>query len=381
MVSPWKQKRRHRRRRIVTPRHEKPLPMTTAKSLVVIDLTSGRVLAERKAREPRSVASLTKVVTALVTLRLCQQNGLDLSTTYLPVSKRASSIRGTSACLQEGDVLTVRDLLHALLLPSGNDAATTLAEGCGRLMLEAKVGKEVAADVGNIECEKCFVEEMQRESDRVGNVSGSTNFLNPHGMDQRKEEEEVEQKQAKKQCHLAYHHSTAKSMANFAVAALDFPMIESIVTTKKYSCQVKSGGGDGGGGGGGGAAAACDDAGTELRKFEWLNTNKMLWKSKHAIGMKTGWTKDAGPCLCSVMRVPVVMHCGSAESSRKSSPRTPRSPIKGRPTSSTIRKFRKVLVLTLGSESKSERWVEHTRIHRWARKHRNSAQSRAFDMI
>ena len=379
MVSPWKQKRRQRRRTIVTPRHEKPLPMTTAKSLVVIDLTSGRVLAERKAREPRSVASLTKVVTALVTLRLCRQNGLDLSTTYLPVSKRASSICGTSACLQEGDVLTVRDLLHALLLPSGNDAATTLAEGCGRLMLEAKVGKEVAADVGNIECEKHFVEEMQRESDRVGNVSGSTNFLNPHGMDQRKEEdeekEEVEQKQGEKQRHLAYHHSTAKSMANFAVAALSFPMIESIVTTKKYSCQVKS---DGGGGGG---AAACDDAGTELRKFEWLNTNKMLWKSKHAIGMKTGWTKDAGPCLCSVMRVPVVMHCGSVESPRKSSPRkssprkgSPRSPRKGRPTS-TIRKFRKVLVLTLGSESKSERWVEHTRIHRWARKHRNSAQS------
>jgi|TARA_B100000780_G_C20826485_1_gene328393 D-alanyl-D-alanine carboxypeptidase (penicillin-binding protein 5/6) len=118
-MSPSKYRRhpKHRNRH-TTP----PLPPTTAKAICVIDLRSGRCLAERNATKLHPIASLTKIVTALVTLRLSHQHQISLTETFFTVSKRASKIGGTTANLKPGDTLTILDLLYGLLLPSGNDA-------------------------------------------------------------------------------------------------------------------------------------------------------------------------------------------------------------------------------------------------------------------
>jgi len=80
------------------------------------------------------VASLTKIMTALVVLEMCSEWEIDFKTTYCRVSGRASEIGGTSAFVKKAVRFSILDLLHGLLLPSGNDAALVLSEHFGRLI-------------------------------------------------------------------------------------------------------------------------------------------------------------------------------------------------------------------------------------------------------
>lgn len=68
-------------------------------------------------RNSQHFTTLTKIVTALVTLRLSHQHQISLTETFFTVSKRASKIGGTTANLKPGDTLTILDLLYGLLLP------------------------------------------------------------------------------------------------------------------------------------------------------------------------------------------------------------------------------------------------------------------------
>jgi len=70
-------------------------------------------------------------MTAFVVIQIVRKIKLDTQKTMLQVSKTAVTVGGTSAKLRSGDVLSVWDLLHGLMLPSGNDAAMTLAEHFG----------------------------------------------------------------------------------------------------------------------------------------------------------------------------------------------------------------------------------------------------------
>jgi D-alanyl-D-alanine carboxypeptidase (penicillin-binding protein 5/6) len=74
------------------------------------------------------MASLTKIMTTLVTLQLCQELKLNMYKTWFRVSPYAAGMNGTSANLMENQRVTIYDLLYGLMLPSGNDAAVTLAE-------------------------------------------------------------------------------------------------------------------------------------------------------------------------------------------------------------------------------------------------------------
>ena len=87
-------------------------------------------------RERREIASLTKIMTCYVVLNLLTKFGLDERKELIEVSELVSTISGTSAELRMGDFITVWDLLHGLMLPSGNDAAFALAEHFGSLLLD-----------------------------------------------------------------------------------------------------------------------------------------------------------------------------------------------------------------------------------------------------
>ena len=82
-------------------------------------------------RERREIASLTKIRTCYTVLHLLERLGIDEKKYYICISDNAASTIGTSADLRKNDQITVWDLLHGLMLPSGNDAAVALAEHFG----------------------------------------------------------------------------------------------------------------------------------------------------------------------------------------------------------------------------------------------------------
>ncbi|QNU65709.1 D-alanyl-D-alanine carboxypeptidase [Ruminiclostridium herbifermentans] len=128
----------------------------SAGAAIVMDTVSGRVLYEKNAYKRSSIASTTKIMTAIVAL----ENGRDDEDVV--VSKRAASISGSQVNLQEGKTYKLGDLMYAMMLRSGNDAAIAIAEHIG----------------GSIEA---FAEIMNRKAAEIG--ATNTNFVTPHGLD------------------------------------------------------------------------------------------------------------------------------------------------------------------------------------------------------
>ena len=178
--------------------------------------------------ERREIASLTKIMTCYVVLKLLQRFNLDETTTMVEVSENAADIAGTSAELVEGDTLSVWDLLHGLILPSGNDAAIALAEFFGEKLLEEKKDNEtniVQKPRRNIyltrntqfweEAEICaFIEEMNKYAIELS--LKSTFFDSPHGLTN------------------WYNWSTALDLSKLCCLCMKSSKFASIVGTKHY---------------------------------------------------------------------------------------------------------------------------------------------------
>ena len=164
----------------------------SAQKAYVLDAVSGRVLYEKNATERSLIASTTKIMTALIVCERC--NVLD----RMRIPKEAVGIEGSSMYLQEGEVLTLQELLYGLMLSSGNDAAVALAIYCG----------------GTVEG---FAELMNDKARNLG-LTG-THFENPNGLDS------------------PGHYSTAKDLAKLAAYAMENPIFYKTVSTK----NVKAG--------------------------------------------------------------------------------------------------------------------------------------------
>ncbi len=159
----------------------------SAQKAVVMDADTGRILYERQARDRSLIASTTKIMTALV---ICQQcNVLD----RVAIPAEAVGIEGSSMYLQEGEVLTVQELLYGLMLRSGNDAAVALAIYCG----------------GTVEG---FAELMNDKARELG--LRDTHFVNPNGLD------------------APNHYSTALDLAKLAAYAMEDPIFARTVGAK-----------------------------------------------------------------------------------------------------------------------------------------------------
>ena len=170
------------------------------------------------------------------------------------ISPRSVGISGTSIYLREGEHLSVRQLLYGLMLVSGNDASVAIAE---------KVGGST----------KKFVDLMNETARKIG--AYNTHFDNPHGLDSKT------------------HYTTAKDLALITSYALKNPTFKEIVTTKNTKITSQEG------------------------KTRYLrNKNKLLFSLEGCIGVKTGFTDDAGRCLVSACEndnmgvVCVVLNCG-----------------------------------------------------------------------
>ena len=163
----------------------------SAEKAILLDAVSGRIIYEKNADSQSLIASTTKIMTALVVCEQC--NVLD----RMRIPKEAVGIEGSSMYLQEGEVLTIQELLYGLMLRSGNDAAVALAIYCG----------------GTVEG---FAELMNDKARMLG--MDESHFVNPNGLD------------------APDHYSTARDLAILAAYAMDNPIFYKTVSTK--SVQV-----------------------------------------------------------------------------------------------------------------------------------------------
>jgi D-alanyl-D-alanine carboxypeptidase len=110
------------------------IPKLHGKCWMAYDVNNQTTMLSRKPRKAREIASLTKIMTCYLVLKLVKKFNVDPEARSVKVSKTACMQGGTTAKLIRGDKLTVKELLFGLMLPSGNDAAFALAEYFGCLL-------------------------------------------------------------------------------------------------------------------------------------------------------------------------------------------------------------------------------------------------------
>lgn len=160
----------------------------SASSAIVMDATSGRILYEESAQEVRSIASITKLMTAFVAVAHWQGSLDD----PICIPDQWTGAEGSSVYLKGGEIWTLRELLYGLLLASGNDAAEAIAYACG----------------GDMET---FVTWMNETADTL--EMDNSHFSNPSGLEGEG------------------HYSTAYDMALLACAVLEDETLAEIVST------------------------------------------------------------------------------------------------------------------------------------------------------
>lgn len=166
----------------------------TAKSSIIMDLDSGRVLYENNADEERLIASITKIMTCIIAL---EEGDLDKE---VEAGEEILKMYGTSIYLELNEKMKLIDLLYGLMLRSGNDASVVIA-------------KEVAGT------EEKFVEMMNEKAKEIGMTN--TTFSNPHGLD-----EETK------------NYSTARDMAILSRYAYKNKTYRKIIGTEEYRVKT-----------------------------------------------------------------------------------------------------------------------------------------------
>lgn len=214
-----------------------------SKAGILVEVSTGRILFEKNSTEQMYPASTTKIMTAILVIENCE-----LSDSVTVTESALNNIpSGYVTCdLQAGETFSVQDLLYTLMVPSANDAAYVLAE-------------HVAGSVD------AFSDMMNSKARELGCTG--THFVNPNGI------------------HDSRHYSTAYDLYLIASYAMKNETFRELVSTTECSLP------------------ATDIYPSSDRVFsttnELLNSNNTNYYYKNAIGIKTGYTSQAGNCLVS----------------------------------------------------------------------------------
>ena len=214
-------------------------PEVSAQSAVVLTADTGTVLFEKDGHTPRPVASTTKIMTALLALEAAQERGDPL----VDITQEMVAVEGSSMGLQAGDSISLTGLAAGMLLASGNDAANAVA-----LYLE-----------GSLES---FAARMNQRAAALG--MEDTHFVTPSGLD-------GEDAQG------LGHLSTAYDMALLARAALEDQAFRQLCSSPSLAVEFAE----------------------PVKRVTYTNHNKLLAQYQGCVGVKTGFTKEAGRCLVS----------------------------------------------------------------------------------
>jgi len=201
-------------------------------SEIVIESSTGRVLYGKNINQKMFMASTTKILTAITVIENCNLSDI------VTVTDKTVGVEGSSIYLEEGEKLSVGNLLYGLMLRSGNDCAETLAIFCSGSIPE-------------------FANLMNKTAKKIG--ANHSNFVNPHGL------------------HDDNHYTTAYDLGVISAYAMKNPDFKKIVSTKSIKIPHTK------------------------REYDrvLVNKNKMLKEYDGATGIKTGYTKKAGRCLVS----------------------------------------------------------------------------------
>lgn len=203
---------------------------TSARAACILERQTGRVLFASDMHRRLPMASTTKVMTALLAI---EHGGLQDGVTC---SENAFGVSGTSIYLQQGETLTLEEMLLGLMLSSGNDAAVAIAEHIGGTTAQ-------------------FVAMMNARAREIGAVN--THFANPHGLPD------------------DAHYTTAYDLALIAREAMGNGVFRRLVSTQRASIPWQG----------------------RTYNRQLTNKNRLLSTYGGATGVKTGFTSKAGRCL------------------------------------------------------------------------------------
>ena len=205
----------------------------SAKSVILMEISTGKVLMELNPDEKLSPASITKVMTILLTFEALDNGKIALED-KVTASSNASSKGGSQIWLKEGEIMTVHELLKATVIASANDACTAL-------------GEYIAGD------EISFVAMMNERAKELG--MENTNFENCSGLDDS----------------VTNHYSTARDVAIMSCELMKHEKIKEYTTI--WMDTLRNG------------------------ETQLVNTNRLIRYYDGATGLKTGTTSKAGYCV------------------------------------------------------------------------------------
>lgn len=205
-----------------------------AKSAILIDPDSKRILYEKNIYEEVSVASLTKMMGLILIFEKIESGEIKYTDKVI-ASSNAAAMGGSQIWLSQGEELTVDELLKGIIMASANDGIVAMAEYIGGT-------------------EENFVRMMNDKAKKLNLVN--TNFINPTGLDEKN------------------HYSSAYDLALIAIELMKHPDVFKYTTL--YEDYLRK---------------------NTDNKFWLVNTNKLLKSYKGVDGLKTGMTDNAGYCM------------------------------------------------------------------------------------
>jgi len=227
-------------------------PPVRAKALYCVDCSSNKVMLAENTCVPLPIASISKLVTAMIVV---EEMDLDR---VVEVPGDISQVERHVVGIKPGDQLSVRDLLHGLLIESGNDCAETLARAYPK---GSKDG---------------FVAAMNRKAVALG--ATTINFHTPSGLDSktilgRKDGRYLEARKA--------NTASAEDVAVIARAAFKNPLISKISSTRTHTMRTRN---------------------WIPRDYALVSNDKLLAKNLPLVGAKTGYTNQAGRCIVALFK-------------------------------------------------------------------------------
>ena len=208
-----------------------------AKTAILVETSTGKILYDKEKDTKRSPASMTKIMTLLLAMEALEDGRINLQD-KVHVSKNASGMGGTQIFVEEGSEVSVETLLKGIGIASANDAAVAIAEYIGGT-------------------EENFVQMMNEKAKSLG--CKNTSFKNPHGLDEKD------------------HYTTAYDLSLIARELIKYPYALKITST--YEDYIKVSG----------------------ENHWLVNTNKLIRFYAGIDGLKTGYTDNAGYCLTATM--------------------------------------------------------------------------------
>lgn len=223
-----------------------------AKALFCVDRSSNRVILAENDVAPLPIASITKLLTAMVVI-----DGMDLKSRVV-VPHNIREVEKHTVGIRSGDIFSVYDLLHGMLIESGNDCAEALARAYPK---GGRAG---------------FIKAMNEKASKLG--ASSVKIYTPSGLDHklilgRKDGRELPARKP--------NISTAQDVAMIADHAFKYPLIAQISSMKKYTMSTLN---------------------EKSKDYRLFSNDRLLDKNLPVAGAKTGFTNMAGKCIVALFK-------------------------------------------------------------------------------